>query len=136
MFDRQKRKRDGKSSTLNEEIHVEIESPQFTGAFSSSKLSGGSGTLMFFLPGLALVALALVTVFAPRLLLWAMGAILFLFGIGMCVLAWKFIRLKRRLEEAAKQFQGRVFVEGVDFPGGSNFSNPDEEDDDDFIVYH
>jgi Flp pilus assembly protein TadB len=71
----------------------------------------GSGLL--FVPGLCLVLMGVVALLAPRLIL-ALVAGLFLFlGAVLCVVALKVAQLQRKFTRMAREFEGRIVVQGV-----------------------
>ena len=74
-------------------------------------LVGHSKRSFPFVPGILLMALALVVVFAPRLLLGALALILFIFGAFLCFLAWKFMQFKRHLTRLSKELEGKFQVQ-------------------------
>lgn len=66
-----------------------------------------------FAPGLFLITLGLVVCLAPTLVIGVMAGFFLFLGGMLCVLAWRVIQLKIKIEAAAKQFQSRVIVQGV-----------------------
>ena len=71
-----------------------------------------------FIPGLLLMSLAVVVVFAPKLLLAALASILFIFGALLCFLAWKFLQFKQQIARLTKDLQGKVQVQAFHVQGG------------------
>ena len=85
-----------------------------------------------FIPGLFFILIGLVAVFAPMLLIGAIAAFFISLGLIFCVLTWKFLRLKRTFDKAAKdftnQFQGTVQIRGMRVDGSSPFEEEQHED--------
>lgn len=87
--------------------------------FSFKKVSFGSmqrelrGSGFLFVPGIFLVLMGVAALLAPRLIL-ALVAGLFLFlGAVLCVVAVKVARLQRKFTRMAREFEGRIVVQGV-----------------------
>lgn len=66
-----------------------------------------------FAPGMFLIALGLVVCLAPTLVIGVIAGFFLFLGAMLCILAWRVVQLKRKIESAAKQFQSRVIVQGV-----------------------
>jgi len=75
------------------------------------RVLGSSRRSFPFAPGLAFIVLGLLVLFAPRLLIGALAAVLFLIGGLLCFLAWKFVQFKRQLTNFAKDLEGRIQVQ-------------------------
>jgi hypothetical protein len=59
-------------------------------------------------PGVALCVVALAILIAPRLFIAFGAALLLIFGAIFCVVAWKFIQLKKKFDEVAQKVQASV----------------------------
>ena len=101
--------------------------------FSSSFIvSGGRGGFPF-IPGVTLLALGLVLLMAPRLLLAAVAFCLLVFGALLCVVAYKFISLRKQIDQLAKSMEGSLFTASFKRP------KPDidvTESESSKIIYH
>ena len=88
--------------------------------------------VFFFLPGIFLITLAFSILVAPHVI--AYFAVLFLLSAGtlLCFSAWKVIQLKKRISNMLRQWDGKIFVQGV------NLNNPDPAPtrEDKKTVYH
>ena len=64
-------------------------------------------------PGMFFFLIGIVALIAPRLVIIAVAAVFFFLGAVVCALGWKLMQLKGRVEKMARQFEGRVVVQGV-----------------------
>ena len=87
---------------------------------------------VFFGPGLFFLLMGVVTFLAPQLILVMLAGFFIFLGVFFSLVAWKFISLKKRVEETAKQFQGRVFIHGMRVEDA--YEMEEDEDDDDLEV--
>jgi len=86
-----------------------------------------------FIPGMLLIALALVVVFAPKLLLAAVAVILFMLGAFLCFVAWKFIQFKQHLSRLAKDLEGKIQVQAFHVQNGdSEIVDPESKK----VIFH
>jgi hypothetical protein len=66
-----------------------------------------------FTPGILFMFLGVAAVVAPRFLI-AIGAAFFLLvGAIFCFVAWKLLQFKRKFDNLANTFRGKIYVEGV-----------------------
>lgn len=66
-----------------------------------------------FAPGIFLISLGVLACLAPSLVIGIVAGFFIFLGTLVCVMAWRLIQLKRKFDKVAKQFQGRVFVQGL-----------------------
>ncbi|MCB0340271.1 MAG: hypothetical protein KDD53_11735 [Bdellovibrionales bacterium] len=88
----------------------------------------GGATLNYpvlFGPSVFFIALGVAALFAPNVLLGIIAGFFLFLGLASCFLAWKFIKLKGRIEKAVKDLQGRVSIHSVNIS-----SDPFDEFDD------
>jgi uncharacterized membrane protein len=84
-------------------------------------------------PGLFFILLGLCTLLAPKLVLGLVAGFCLFVGALLCVAGWKLVQLKNRVEKMARQFDGRIFIQGVQVrPEPTEDSPPDQKK----IVYH
>jgi hypothetical protein len=74
-----------------------------------------------------------VLVVAPRLVLAAVAACLFIFGALLCFIAYKFLALRKQVSQLAKSMEGSLYS------GSFKTSKPDidvTDSDNTKIIYH
>ncbi len=86
-----------------------------------------------FIPGLVLIVLGLLVLFAPRLLIAAIATVLFLVGGLLCFVAWKFMQFKRQLTTLARDLEGRIQVQAFHV---KDPKSPFPDDEEKKIIYH
>lgn len=88
---------------------------------------------MWLAPGLFFFLIGAVTLIAPQLVITVIATIFFFLGAVVCAIGWKLMQLKGRVEKMARQFEGRVIVQGVNI-------NPDvtseSESEQKKIIFH
>lgn len=84
---------------------------------------------VFFGPGLFFLFMGVVTLLAPHLILAMLAGFFVFLGVFFSLVAWKFISLKKRVEETAKRFQGRVFIHGLRVEDGFEMEEEDPEEE-------
>jgi hypothetical protein len=72
-----------------------------------------------FLPGMFFVIIGLTTVVAPRLLVSVLASFFLFVGFLLCMLAWKVMGWRHRLEKFARGIEGKIVVQAP-----SNQSGP------------
>jgi hypothetical protein len=72
-----------------------------------------SSSNLLFIPGIFLFAAGIVVLVAPGLLLGFLAVFFLLTGILLTVLAWKMLRLKKKVEEIISSLGGRIVIHGV-----------------------
>lgn len=72
------------------------------------------GWLTLFSPAVFLLLLASALIFAPKLVMFVVSAILIFFGLVFGFLAWKLIKLRSKLQNIRKNFKAKVFVNNAD----------------------
>jgi hypothetical protein len=92
--------------------------PSFTQHRITRSLAGHGQRSFPFIPGLLLMALALIVVFAPKLLLGAIALILFMLGAFLCFVAWKFMQFRQHLSRLAKDLEGKIQVQAFHVQNG------------------
>lgn len=90
------------------------------------------GWLALFSPAVFLILLASAIIFAPKLVMFVVSAILVFFGLVFGFLAWKLMKLRSKLQDIRKSFKARVFVNNADSGFGTSFQDlmesfPDSE---------
>jgi Flp pilus assembly protein TadB len=71
-----------------------------------------------FLPGVLFLVLGSLVLFAPKLIMVALAAVLFLVGASLCFLAWKFLQFKRQLSRLSRDLDGRIQVQAFHIKDG------------------
>ena len=66
-----------------------------------------------FVPGAVFVLLGLCTLVAPTLIIFLFAALFLFMGAFFCFVAWRFLQLKRKVEDVVKNFESRVIIQGV-----------------------
>ena len=80
---------------------------QYPGAYYSSRA-------LVFGPGVLLVLVGVLALVAPRFVMALIALFFILLGAGFCYVTWKFIQLRKKFDQFAEQFNGKIFVQGVD----------------------
>lgn len=89
--------------------------------------------VIYFVPGVFLVFLALALVAAPGLLVFFMAGFFMASGFCLCFVAWKLLTLKKKVELTLKEIGGKVVIHGMEL--GDPLEN-DEAVEGKKIVYH
>ena len=89
----------------------------------------------FLIPGAFFLAIGLAALFAPKFLLALIAGVFLFVGVLLCIVGWKLFHLKRRVEEMARGFSGKIYVQGiqVEDPFETEFT---VDEDDPKITYH
>jgi hypothetical protein len=66
-----------------------------------------------FTPAVFFLLVGVLTVLAPGLILALVASVFLFLGIILATLAWKFMRFKKHVEKVAKDFQGKVHIQGL-----------------------
>ena len=90
--------------------------------------------LSVFVPGIILVNLAFAVLLAPNMVVTLISGFLLFVGIFSCFIGWKLLRVKRRLEKMAKEFEGRVLIQGINLRPQTFEEAPQESNKK--ILYH
>lgn len=77
------------------------------------KLFKQSQLVLFFMPGLFFAAVGICALVAPRFLMAAIAGFFLFLGLAFSILAWKFVQLKKRFEKVARNFEARVYLQGI-----------------------
>lgn len=94
-----------------------------------------SGTLMFpYFPGAFFIVLGIAAILAPKFLIALFAALLLMVGILLCYGAWRFLQLKRKVDDVMRQMSGRVIIHGVDIVDPEEFE--EVQVDDEKITFH
>ncbi|MBN8550591.1 MAG: hypothetical protein J0M12_14845 [Deltaproteobacteria bacterium] len=88
---------------------------------------------LWLAPGLFFILIGLVALIAPRLVIIAVASVFFFIGTVVCILGWKLMQLKSRVEKMAQQFQGQIIVQGVNLQPDVQV---EPESDQKKIVFH
>ena len=94
-----------------------------------------------FIPGLLLIALALVVIFSPKLFLGAIAIVVLCFGMLMCYVAWRIICFKKHVSQMTKDLERRFYAHSsnMEDPLDAFMEKPDidiTETDSKKIIYH
>ena len=84
-------------------------------------------------PGLFLIILGLASLLAPQLVIAVVSAFCLFVGAVLCFVGWKFVQFKSKVEKAFRQFDGKVFIQGVEVQPPSERQSSDEPKK---IVFH
>jgi membrane protein implicated in regulation of membrane protease activity len=76
----------------------------------SRRMLDAVGDAALFTPGLVLVALAVAVVFMPSLVLGLVALFFLLMGVLCTFIAYKFMKVKRKVEHLVQQFDGKVLI--------------------------
>lgn len=87
---------------------------------------------MWLAPGMFFILIGAVTLIAPQLVIAVLASIFFFVGALVCAIGWKLMRLKGRVEKMARQFEGRVIVQGVSLQPDSAHAESDQKK----IIFH
>jgi uncharacterized membrane protein YdjX (TVP38/TMEM64 family) len=68
-----------------------------------------------FLPGALVILIAGAVMFAPDLVALFIAAFFLITGMLLCYLGYKFAQLRKRVEDMVRGFEGKVFIQGVNF---------------------
>ena len=100
---------------------------------SNQQISSARRNAIWFTPGVTLILVGLVALLAPQLVIAVLATIFVFAGAVVCFLGWKLIQLKNKVEKFAKQFDGRVVIQGVNL---QTESPPIELPEQKKIVFH
>ena len=84
--------------------------PNFQISAFSSRARGGS---LLFVPGVFFVLMGIVALLAPRFILALVAGFFLFMGAVLCVVALKVAQLQKRFAKMARDFEGRIVVQGV-----------------------
>lgn len=87
-----------------------------------------SNQALLFIPGAFFILLGVVAIMAPMLLVAAVSLFLVFFGVFFVVIAMKFLKFKRKVDDITKQFQGKLYIQGVEIVDGDDY-DPEMEFD-------
>lgn len=82
--------------------------------YSTHKVINLSPRGIPFMPGLSLILLGAIIIFAPRFFLAAVSMLFILMGALLCYVAWKFMRLKKQFAKFAQDIQSSVEIRPFD----------------------
>lgn len=82
------------------------------------------GLILGLAPGVLLMMLGALALIAPTFLIAIIAAFFIFAGAIFCMVAWKLVQFKRKLEELARPLQGRIIIHGA--PGRSQIFDPEE----------
>lgn len=94
--------------------------------FGRNSVNSFRSTGYLFLPGLFLVLIGVIAVFAPMLLLGVIAAFCVTVGVLFCLLTWKFLHFKKHVESLSKQFKDNQFRGTVEIRGMRVGAAPEE----------
>ena len=97
-----------------------------------SSLRSHEGALVLFLPGLFLLSIGVAALVVPQILLVLVAGVFLFLGVSFCVVAWKFLQLKRTLGKYVRMQEGQIHIYTVG-PGRKRDRSEDLEKK---IVYH
>ena len=102
---------------------------QYPGAEVSQKA-------LFFGPGVLLVLVGVLALIAPRFIA-ALIALFFIFlGAGFCYITWKFMQLRSKFEKFTQEFDGKIYVQGVDIHDDYDVEIDPDETTSKKVTYH
>lgn len=108
---------------------------KFTAKFNFGALLD-KRTMLAFLPGAFLVGVGLAVMLAPTLFVAILATFFVFCGLTVSFLSWKLLVFARRIEKLAKQFEARVYIQGVDIKQQQQRREPDAQAEEKKIVYH
>ena len=85
-----------------------------------------------FLPSVLIVLSGALLLYSPRLALMVLAMLLVVCGAALACLAVYLLRVKKKVEAAIKQFQGRVVLQGVTLRAEA----PLEQEEPGKIIFH
>lgn len=91
------------------------------------------GQVVAFVPGIFLIALGVVACIAPTLAVYVFALFLIALGAAGIFATHKILIVKSKVEDALKDFQGRILIQSLDFDPvdeGDEFSEGKK------IIYH
>ncbi len=84
-------------------------------------------------PGLFFILLGLASLLAPQLVIAVVATFCLFIGVLLCFVGWKCMQLKAKVEKAIRQFDGRIFVQGVEVQPNAGHATSDDQKK---IVFH
>ncbi len=97
-------------------------------SFKVHNLSGEQRSAAFiFSPAVFFLLIGLLTILAPGLILALIASVFVFIGLVLGTLAWKFLKFKKKVEQVAKDFEGRIQVQSLNIEDAEFV---DIEDDD------
>lgn len=67
-----------------------------------------------FIPGVFFILMGLATLIAPNFFIGLLAGFFLFLGAIMCFCGWKIVRLRQRFVKLAREFEGRIIIQGVD----------------------
>lgn len=87
-----------------------------------------------FLPGAFFLGMGLIVLVAPKFFAAVLATVLIFLGCLFCVIAWKFMRIRKNFRHIVELFNGKVEIQA--FQIGGQPDNEDPESESKKIIYH